>query len=903
MDIYALGVVLYEMVTGRKPYTADTPMAVLIMHARDPLPNPKKIVPNLPDSVEKILLKAMAKEPEHRFQTMNEVAAGFKAILIEQNRTSETLAEKAAEEAIREKAALEASPKAELESKENSEREKIKRESAEQARQKRIEGQAASRAERQARITKTNNVFKTVISKASPFMKIGGVLAFILFLFWAGSQILPNFLTPVPTATIAITPSPSATNVPAFTNTPYPSATQTTASPTPVLPRELSLETIASIQELGRIGDGKFNALDWSLDGEHFAIASSIGVYLFESATGKELLSFRTDASVEKIALSMERQLVAVTTLGKDSEVQVWDLKSSRIKQTITVGHPVRILEFDPSGHQLVTTWMDGKAGSSSTNGVVQIWDSETGSRLQLIDTIAENISINSDGSLLATVVDYYDTNVYIWDMQSGTLQKSIPTGARYVSSVLFHPTQKQTITWVETLREKGSAPDPCGCGSYVYSDIRRFYNLSDNVITMSINGAPLTFSADGEKYASMVRDSSRQSPKIGVYQVGESKEIAAFENPTRMEGYRLSLDQNSVRLLYFEGEPGRLKLSSFNIAGGETTQIMDFDFTEYGITALAEVKGNGLAALDGNGEISIFSSRSGEYLNSFRSASKSDFLSILPFDDDTLMAGLRSGEIEFWDTNSWTLTKTISGRQNGEAESLALSPSREELAVSGYTILAKGTANITGGKTILWNIETGEAVQTMYPKYVITDTEFSMDGAHVIGAAEFPDHTIYDWDPVTGKLLGSMDYRIDGFTKEPVIATIALSPDNRTLAVGFSGFPKWGYSYSRQGYEYGASPEGPPEIQIWDLETYTLVKTLAGHSLSIHALEFNPDGKMLMSGSTDGTIKAWNVETSELLTTLSGHGETVTDILFDLDGLHFYSASQDGTLITWGNP
>ena len=51
-DIYALGVVFYEMVTGRKPYLADTPMAVLFKHASEPLPLPKSFVPDLPDDVE-----------------------------------------------------------------------------------------------------------------------------------------------------------------------------------------------------------------------------------------------------------------------------------------------------------------------------------------------------------------------------------------------------------------------------------------------------------------------------------------------------------------------------------------------------------------------------------------------------------------------------------------------------------------------------------------------------------------------------------------------------------------------------------------------------------------------------------------------------------------------------------
>jgi len=77
-DIYSLGVVLYEMVTGRKPFIADTPMAVLIKHATEALPRPTKFAPNLSDEVEKILLKALAKQPENRYQDMGELVSAFK---------------------------------------------------------------------------------------------------------------------------------------------------------------------------------------------------------------------------------------------------------------------------------------------------------------------------------------------------------------------------------------------------------------------------------------------------------------------------------------------------------------------------------------------------------------------------------------------------------------------------------------------------------------------------------------------------------------------------------------------------------------------------------------------------------------------------------------------------------
>lgn len=80
-DLYSLGIVLYQMLTGRLPFLGESPISVALKHLQEDVEEPRKVNPLIPQSVENVILKAMRKKPEERYQSAREMLADLETCL------------------------------------------------------------------------------------------------------------------------------------------------------------------------------------------------------------------------------------------------------------------------------------------------------------------------------------------------------------------------------------------------------------------------------------------------------------------------------------------------------------------------------------------------------------------------------------------------------------------------------------------------------------------------------------------------------------------------------------------------------------------------------------------------------------------------------------------------------
>jgi WD40 repeat protein/serine/threonine protein kinase len=811
-DIYSLGVVFYEMVTGRKPYTADTPSAIMLKQATEPLPRPKTFAPDLPDSVEKVLLKALAHKPENRFADMAAFVDASEQVLAGQSKGKRSTGSKPV---FAPKVQPPAETKATF----------VQRESPSGA-----VPEAARRPESQLASIPGKRII------GSRWAAIGAGLIVLISIGVIGLRGQFSASKP-PTAALIATLSPTGMFTGTYTRIYTPTATpfpkfpiyHAVSFPESLLP--ISSERAAGVDLITRLGDGILVQAAWSPDGSTLAVASSTGIYLYDAITKEEIQFIESSEGVKFLAFSPDGTLLAGGMRGWS--VRIWQVSDGSLLRTME-GHSgaVTSVAFTPDGTmlasagwdgtirywqvsdgRLVMTWSPKRRGLLSiafspdgavmacgtSKGEIFLWRVSDGIMVRILyghlDRV-QSVAISPDGSLLASAS--LDKTVRLWHLSDGTLFRILEGHADQVQSVAFSADG--------SLLASGSTDQTI-----------RIWRTSDGVFQKTLEGHSssvdsLAFSPDGTTLASVGQDK-----RVLLWQIPDGEQIYAIENhENSILAAAFSPDGTS---LAFGGSPGPsvslvrvsdgTAIAFFN---GHTSSVYGVAFSPDG-TILASGSSDSIARLW----------RTADGLPIYTLSGHTCGVNSVAFSPDgsLLATGSCDNTVRLWRVSDGSLLSTLEGHSEG-VQTVAFSPDG--------TILASGSAD----KTIrLWRIPDGTLIRSLTGHSgLIHSVAFSPDG--VLLASGSGDNTVRIWRIANGTIARVLY----GHTDE--VSGVAFSPDGSLLA----------------------SASYDITIRFSRVSDGVLVSTLKGHTHSLYGVVFSPDGSLLASYSFDGTIRLCGIVT-----------------------------------------
>jgi serine/threonine protein kinase len=457
VDIYALGIVFFELITGRKPYIANTPIELTLKHLNDPIPRPRMIVRDLPPEVEQIVMKSMAKKPEDRYQDM----AHFATVL-------ERLA---------------AGQKGSLRLLERPPEKKEKEPTGDKWPGDKWPGEKPRTAEQAAAQKKgLNKGLVFGIGGAAVLVAAGLVFGLVVYPGISAKPTLTPAEQPAKTAiaevtvvTTTIPEKPTNTPAPVITHTPTAPAQGVTPSPTPtvatpqVVSNVIGPENADKVSELLRLEKISVIHLDWTRDGKWIVDAGSSRITLIDPASmkGMETLPLGNDIPIA-IALTSDSQQIYVLVGNVVTRYNLTDKKATSKfiiqggansmaltadDKTIALGmldNKVQLINAENGtalrslrsnyGGWAVAFSPDSKWVAAGTSQGALMWDTETGFWQSLATgkgSLVKSLVFSHDGKWLA---GGSSGTIYIWDVATGDEVGKITEEFGDVNSLQFSP-------------------------------------------------------------------------------------------------------------------------------------------------------------------------------------------------------------------------------------------------------------------------------------------------------------------------------------------------------------------------------------------------------------------------------------------------------------------------------
>ncbi len=677
---------------------------------------------------------------------------------------------------------------------------------------------------------------------------------------------------------------------------------------------------------------GAVRGVAFSPDGATIASASEDKtIKLWNAADGKERSTLNGHADmVTCLAFSPGRTLLA--SGGWDSTLKLWETSSGRETLTLRAHNDaISALAFAPGGRRLVTAGYDR---------AVKLWEAP-------LPVLTPALSMTDLGAEVGQVAFSPDARTMIWGGKAGRLSVNQPPN---------RPGRALDIESGETWAI-AFAPDGQIFAVGQQNTIKVFEATSLRLIR-DLQGhsgiiRSLAFSPDSKMLASGSVDRH-----VKLWNAATGEELPSPPAQALMVS-KVAFTPDGKTLVVASGDwtnekkPGALTL--WDVASVEPKGT--FTDYQYGINALSIASDGQTIATGGGDSIKLLDTTTLALKGRLRYEGDPSIhaLAFLP-DGKTLASGSFKGDIVFWDVASQRQSALLKGHQgkvNALAASsdgrwlasagldktlklwrtaprtqitpsetvtvsslppwsVACSPDGKTLALAfgefttpGQIILRdiaarKNFAELTGhekgvasavfapdGKTLAsgswdgtirrWDIANGQEL-SKWDAGSVTRLAFSPDGKTLASVGE--NRMLKLWDTETGKLRFEVEAGSDR------IQCLAFSPDGRFLAIG--------------GGPFDEKPQSYGEVRLWSVgEEPAEIGRFDGHANSVLSVKFSPDGKTLLTGSVDHTLRVWDVTTRRARLVIEGSQAWIEGLAVSPDGRSFVSPGRaQGELI-----
>ena len=620
-----------------------------------------------------------------------------------------------------------------------------------------------------------------------------------------------------------------------------------------------------------RLGKGSINDIKFSPDGTRFAVATTIGVWMYDAKTGIEKSLFKGHRQdIKSVAFSTDGRLV--TGASSNGKILRWNADTGELRATLTneaVRHLYSVV-FSEDATKLASVNIDDRIDK------VHVWalnDETIPPTLTNIDVDFKErgstvMALSPDNRLLATARPEGDKDpIHVWNADTGERLLTLARDEHgTIQGLVFSPDSKTLAS--------------CDYRSILLWDMDTATSRTTFRTTFGLSA--LAFSPNGELLASGDNDSVYLW-NTTLKQQGLQGKINQYTPMLKLKGHK-----EDVSTLAFSPD-GKMLLS-----GSEDGTIRAWDTTTgqqlYTCPGHVGDASDVAASEEGNTLISVHSWEDQLLhwdINTGHPLSSSFFMLKYP---ETISPNATTlvikdstwkRKLKLWDISKNRIRANLKGHgypSKWWGLDLAFSPDEKMLAVTS----SKHQIDVIH----LWHIaEPPKSFlkkifnsKTIRPRWtlkgnpsVVKALTFSPNGK--ILASSGDGHEINLWNTETGKLLFTFTGHQRG--NDP----LAFSPDGKMLVSVF--------------YD---------TIYFWDLTTRQLLRK-SETEVGINVLQFSPDGKTLVSGGWDGKIQLLDAQTGHLLSTHIGHGSWLSKInklIFLEDGKTLASASEDGTILLW---